>query len=186
MNWHKQDVEGCKYIMDVVSSYYPDIEWEHTGGDYDRYDMDWTATTTNGNKVICKAEGKDRRKDKNGNDVNINTYSNAYLNSGKFRYMMNNVKHPYILMGYNDGVIIYNLRKLPVDDIMNDLVDAANRMMMHYDDFKDKRCIDYKWCSWNYVWNPALKRKDWELNIKLPIKDREEYKGITVLKDVKQ
>ena len=51
LDFHRQDIEGCNYIMNVVSSYFPEVEWTHTEGEYDRYDMDWTMSTTGGNII---------------------------------------------------------------------------------------------------------------------------------------
>lgn len=184
--WHEQDVNGCTYIMNIVNSYYPEIEWEHTGGDYDRYDINWTVTTTNGNKVECKVEGKDRRKDKNSKEINMEDYPSAYINSGKFRYMVSNVTRPYLAMGYTDGVLMYNLKKLPVDEIIVDIDDAVKRFVDNSEvEYEDRgKGINNGWCSWNYVWNPAKRRKGWELNVNLPTRkdDREKYNGITVMR----
>lgn len=178
-------MQGCNYIMDVVSSYYPDVEWEHTGGYYDRHDMDWVVTTTNGKKVECKVEGKDRRKNRYGQDIHIEDYSSAYLNSGKFSYMVRNFEHPYAVIGYADGVIIYNLKTLPAEDILSDICNATKDFMNNssrYDNQSEVKVND--WTIWKKVWNPAKYRKDWELSVELPISSRDEYKGITVLYNV--
>lgn len=182
---HEQDLNGCNYMMEVVNSYYPEIEWVHTGGEFDRYDMDWTATTTNGVQVECKVEGKDRRKDKSGKDIDIETYPSAFINSGKFRYMVNNVSYPYLLMGFADGVVLYNLKKLPIEEILVDIDDAAKRFVNNREVgyYNQGKGISNKWCTWNWVYNPAKGCKGWELNVNLPTreKDRKLYKGITVM-----
>lgn len=183
---HKQDIEGCNYIMNVVSSYFPEVEWTHTEGEYDRYDMDWTMSTTGGKIIECKAEGKDRRKNKYGEDINIDTYPTAFLNSAKFRYMVNHFKNPYALMGYSDGVVIYNLKKFPYEEIIDDIVEASLAFGNKSYEWKTEVKIN-DWTKWKYVWNPARKKKNWELNVELPIPPKDEkIKGVTVLKNVKQ
>ena len=186
LDCHKQDIEGCNYIMNVVSSYFPDVEWTHTEGEYDRYDMDWVITTTAGKSVECKAEGKDRRKNKKGEDIRTRSYPTAFLNSAKFRYLVTNFKNPYALMGYSDGVIVYNLKQLPFREVIEDIVEASLAFGDESYTWENEVKIN-EWTKWKYVWNPARKRKNWELNVELPIPEvGEKIKGVTVLYDVRK
>lgn len=181
IDWHEVDVTNTNEITSTISYYYPEIEFTRTEGDKDRWDVDWVTTTTEGTKIECSGEAKLRKGTK------MKQYPNAYLNSGKWRWLMENKKHPYALIGYDDGVIMYRLKALPKFEILEDVIALSKR----YTELPECKyngyiCPENKWCKWEYVWNPAKGRKEWELNVKLPIWDRDEYKGITMLNNVKQ
>lgn len=100
--------------------------------------------------------------------------------------MVNHFKNPYALMGYSDGVIVYNLRKLPYEEVIDDIIEASLAFGDGAYEWKSEVKINY-WTKWKYVWNPARKKKNWELNVELPIPPKDEkIKGVTVLKNVKQ
>lgn len=178
MDCHEIDLKNTSKIIETVNHYYPN-EYTHTTGSFDRFDVDWTTTTTEGVELECRAEAKLRKGKR------MEQYPNAYLNSGKWRWLMENIKRPYAWIGYDDGVIIYKLRALPKYEMLQDVIELAKRAdELPADKPKGYVCPENRWARWEYVWNPARGRREWELNVKLPITNRNDYKGITMLKHV--
>lgn len=178
MDCHEIDLKNTSEILTTVSHYYPDIEFTHTTGSYDRFDVEWTVTTTEGVKE-CSGEAKLRKGKR------MEQYPNSYLNSGKWRWLLENKKNPYALIGYDDGVIMYRLKALPKYEILKDVIELAKKS----DELPEEKpkgfvCPENRWARWEWVWNPARGRYGWELNVKLPIWNRNDYKGITMLEHV--
>lgn len=181
VDYHEVDIYNTNEILSTISYYYPEIEFTHTEGSYDRWDVDWISTSTDGIVRECSGEAKRRRGTK------MEQYSNAYLNAGKWRWLMENKERPYAMMGYDDGVIMYRLRALPKYEILQDIIELAKRANeLPAEKSKGFVCPENRWARWEYVWNPARGRREWELNVKLPIWNRNDYKGITMLKNVEQ
>lgn len=170
VSYHEQDCAGCDYIMSVLMDR-PNriVSYTHTQGDYDEYDMNWICTATDGQEYECRVEGKDRRKDKNGNNVYINTYPTAFIRENKFISMTDEKRRvPVAVCGYADGVIVWQLNMLPIDDIRKSIAEAKIRFTANG---KSGKGIRNKWCSWNWVYNPA-RGYEWELNVNLPIENK--------------
>lgn len=178
MDCHEIDLKNTSKIIETVNYYYPN-EYTHTTGSFDRFDVDFVMTTTEGIEKECRAEAKLRQ------NINMEDYPYGYLNSDKYRWLMENIKHPYAWIGYDDGVIIYRLNAFSKYEILQDVIELDKR----YNELPEYKyegyvCPENKWAKWEYPWNPAKGRREWELNVKLPIWNRNDYKGITMLKHV--
>jgi len=180
INYHEIDLKNTSEVLSTVSYYFPDIEFTHTEGTYDRFDFDFVMTTTDGIEIECSGEAKLRK------GTTMEQYPNSYLNSGKWRWLLENKENPYAFIGYDDGVIIYRLRDLPKYEILQDVIELAKRGAELPDEKpKGYVCPENKWARWEYVWNPARGQYGWELNVKLPIPQIDEkIKGVTMLYNV--
>lgn len=183
IDYHETDLRNSEYIEKTVKKYYPQIVyWEHTEGSKDRYDVDFTVDIQDG-VMSCTAECKLRY------NINMTNFPNSYLNSDKYRWLMEHKQYPHVFIGYEDGVIVYYLPYLPKDEIYSDM-DEMNRKRDELPKNKPKGYIppENKWCKWEWVWNQTNNYHKggygWELNVKLPIWDRGEYKGIELLYNV--
>lgn len=140
-SFHQQDIDGCEYTMSVLRGRLNIINWKHTEGDYDRYDMDMSAITISTGELhhICD-ENKDRRYgwkyDDDGNasiDYDkpqyISTYSSQMFNFEKYETMMDNYEQTGDWQGYTagylDGVILFDVATLPKDKIYTELKDGG-------------------------------------------------------------
>lgn len=130
--YHIQDVDGCDYTMSIIMSYDNRItSWSHTEGEYDKYDMDWTCESKYEGRpeFYCQDENKDRRwgwKKEGKKMVRdyskpqfLSSFSSQMFNYEKYEPMMERYKEtgqvPIYTAGYQDGVWVCDLRKLPED-----------------------------------------------------------------------
>lgn len=121
------DVRGCNYTMEVLSGYFnTEVRWVHTSDsqndEYCKYDMDWTATTTDGIEHQYIVENKDRRLNyKTKMPQFYNDYPTVMFNIDKYVEMMKisrtTGKIPLYTADYADGVAVFDLRTFPEDCI---------------------------------------------------------------------
>lgn len=145
--YHIQDIDGCDYTMLVIMSYDNRItSWSHTEGEYDKYDMDWTCDSKfeGGPEFYCQDENKDRRygwKNEDGKMVRdygnpqyLSSFSSQMFNYEKYEPMMERYKQtgqvPIYTAGYQDGVWVCDLRKLPKEKIYTDVEDGGWRVKL--------------------------------------------------------
>lgn len=190
IDYHEIDLINSEYVEKIVKKNHPEIcYWEHTGGNEDRYDVNFAVILSNGEIMSCTAECKKR------NNIKMRDFPNSYLNSAKYRWMMEHKQHPHAFIGYDDGVIEYYLPYLPKDEIYKDINEMSKRYKeLPKLDSNEKKpkgvvCPENKWCKWEWVWNQTNNNNKggygWELNVKLPIpKKDEKIKGVTMLYNV--
>lgn len=139
--YHTADVKGCQRAMDIINQHPNKIEKSyHTEGEKDRWDMCWTLN----NGIKWEVEGKDRTYVK---PTYITTYDSVMYNYEKYFNQMKRLENnPDIRQGYlasyTDGVVFYNLSKLPYEEIREDVALSlmANQESGDY--------INGKWCKW--------------------------------------
>lgn len=175
MSWHGQDVAGCENIMQTIMEYPNNIvSYTHTVDEFNEFDMIWNCSTSTGEIVQYRVEGKER-------DLNMDDFKTAYIRENKFRSMAaEKVMVPVIVCGYHDGVLSWQVNMLPVSDVLRDIDDA--KMRFNADAYAGKTIAKLnEWTEWRYVWNPAQGKKRWELNVVLPIY-KENKRGFRRLK----
>lgn len=189
INYHEIDLRNSEYVEKIVKKHYPEIcYWEHTEGEFDGYDVNFAVVTQYG-VMSCTAECKLRY------GINMTDFPNSYLNSKKYRWLMEHKQYPHAFIGYDDGVIEYYLPWLPKDDIYKDIIemerkgDELPKLDSHEKKPKGYVCPENNWCKWEWVWNNANNYGKggygWELNVKLPIPQKDEkIKGVTMLYNV--
>lgn len=182
--FHRVDVAGCEDMMMVIEGHNNRIvEWTHTPGDYDSYDMNWTLD----NGVEWCVEGKDRRVNfKTGEEQYTTTYSTVMLNYEKYFNLLDNYcstgEMPGYVADYTDGIIFYSLLKLPYEEI-RDCVNEA----LEYKERTGKEKWN-KWCGWfnieKQTLNPGNKKR--QLRLLLPIPNENNKYGKILKRNVKQ
>jgi hypothetical protein len=124
----EQDNDGCNYTMDVLCNYLNVTSWTHTENEYEKYDMDWSANTTNGEQIHIMTENKDRRwkwkYDEEGNAERdydnpqfFTTYPSQMFNFEKYEYLETTDAEKCYTADYIDGVWLCDLSTLPKDKI---------------------------------------------------------------------
>ena len=148
--YHQQDIDGCDYTMSVIMQNENRIlSWSHTPGEFDKYDMDWTCESQfeGGPDYHCQVENKDRRwpwkteYDEDGNEISVQDYDQPKFTSSFSSQMFNYEKYedmterypltkqvPLYTAGYQDGVWVCDLRKLPKEKIYTDVEDGGWRV----------------------------------------------------------
>lgn len=127
---HQQDIDGCNYTMSVLEGQIRISNWNHTKGEYDRYDMNWTGITDANIEITINDENKDRRWEwKNGTrDYDkpqfFSSFSSQMFNYEKYEQQMaiyeaSGIQQCYTA-GYQDGVWLCDLSTLPKDKIYAD------------------------------------------------------------------
>ena len=175
LDCHAVDVAGCESIMQTIMEYPNSIvSWTHTPGEYDEYDMEWVSITSSGEEIRYRVEAKDR-------DMAMDRFRTAYVRENKFSSMVQETERiPVVACGYHDGVLVWQLNYLPLREIMEDIADSKKRFSETR--HKGESIVKYnKWTEWRYVWNKALKKHRWELNVTLPIY-KENKRGFKRLK----
>lgn len=154
--YHKVDVEGCEYAMNIINQYEHNIvSSTHTTGATDRYDMDWTLA--NGDKIIV--EHKDRRIKYNTNEPQYTyTYDTIMFNVEKYEYLMgryfNDDVYPIYMASYDDGLILYGLPRLPYNDIRSEI----NTVMDEYN--KTGTMMETNWIKWKTITKTTVEKSD--------------------------
>lgn len=181
--FHNVDVAGCEDMMGVIMGHNNKIvNWTHTPGTFDSYDMDWTMD--NGTKWCV--EGKDRRINfKTGKPQYIDTYKTVMFNYEKYFNLMKNFtvtgELPGYAADYTDGVIFYHLLHLPYDEIERDVNEAITCKAT------TGKEIWNKWCGWFDIEKQTLApgEKKRQLRLLLPKPSIENKYGKILLRDVK-
>ena len=142
---HQQDVDGCDDVMCVLEKRLRIVACSHTEGDFDRYDMDWTAITDEGSEMSIAVENKDRRwgwmYDDDGNaerDYDKPQYSSTYdsqmFNFEKYEYLMELRNKTGAEIGYTsdylDGVWLFDLKTLPKEMIYKPAKEGGWKIMV--------------------------------------------------------
>lgn len=145
---HQQDVDGCNYTMSILTKDLRITDWTHTEGNFDKYDMDWTATTDEGEKMCIMDENKDRRYGwkticENGVKIRVKDYDKPQYLTSYPSQMFNFEKYEFLMekrnetgaeiaytAGYLDGVWMFDLATLPRDLIYKPIKEGGWKIMV--------------------------------------------------------
>lgn len=130
-SFNLQDNDGCNYTMSVLQNYLNISNWTHTENEYEKYDMDWSANTTNDTLIHIMTENKDRRwkwkYDEDGNAQRdydnpqfFTTYPSQMFNFEKYEFLETTDAEKCYTADYIDGVWLCDLSTLPKDKIYNE------------------------------------------------------------------
>lgn len=174
MDCHAVDVAGCERVMEIIMSYPNSIvSYTHTPGEKDTYDMNMRTSTSNGEYKDWRVEVKDR-------NCNMDDFPTAYIRENKFRSMTTDVtEEPAVFCGYHDGVLAWQLKYLPIRDILVDIADSKAKFKESEHE-NEKRVKYNERTEWVRVYNPKMGYR-WELNVNLPIY-KENKRGFKRLK----